>query len=92
MLKDKWLWYNGKMSQEEIAAKGWSYDPLNGLKILKGEMDYYYDSDKEIQDAQAKIEYLKEMVDTTKEIIDTIKWRHQSIKNMIEWRKFTSGA
>tara|TARA_B100001287_G_scaffold34121_1_gene24237 strand:+ start:894 stop:1340 length:447 start_codon:yes stop_codon:yes gene_type:complete len=92
LLKDKWLWYNGKMSQEEIAAKGWDYDPLNGLKILKGEMDYYYDSDKEIQEAQANIEYLKEMSDTTKEIIDTIKWRHQSIKNMIEWRKFTSGA
>ena len=58
LLRDKWLWYNGKMSQEEIAAKGWDYDPLNGLKILKGEMDYYYDSDKEIQEAQAKIEYV----------------------------------
>jgi|TARA_B100000683_G_scaffold18630_1_gene18314 hypothetical protein len=92
LLKDKWLWYNGKMTQDEIEAKGWDYDPLNGLKILKGEMDYYYDSDKEIQEAQAKIEYLKEMCETLKEIIDTIKWRHQSIKNMIEWRKFTSGV
>jgi hypothetical protein len=92
LLKDKWLWYNGKMSQEEIQTKGWDYDPLNGLKVLKGDMDYYYDSDKEIQDAQAQIEYLNTINDTLKEIIDTIKWRHQSIKNMIEWRKFTSGV
>ena len=37
------------------------------------------------------IEYLKEVCDTTKEIMENIKWRHQNIKNMIEWRKFTSG-
>lgn len=92
LLKDKWLWYNGKMSQDEMNAKGWGYDPLNGLKIMKGDMDYYYDSDTDIQKAQAGIEYLQTQLETLKEIMDTIKWRHQSIKNMIEWRKFTSGA
>ena len=91
LLKDKWLHYNGKMSKEEIDTKGWDYDPLGGLTVLKGDMDYYYDSDPLIQKAQTKIEYLKEVVDTLKEILDNIKWRHQTIKNMIEWRKFTSG-
>jgi len=91
LLKDKWMHYNGKMSKEEIDKKGWDYDPLNGLTVLKGDMDYYYDSDPIIQEAQAKIEYLKEVVDTTKEILENVKWRHQNIKNMIEWRKFTSG-
>lgn len=91
LLKDKWMHYNGKMSKEEIDKKGWDYDPLNGLTVLKGDMDYYYDSDPIIQEAQAKIEYLKEVCDTTKEIMENIKWRHQNIKNMIEWRKFTSG-
>jgi|TARA_E500000178_G_scaffold333431_1_gene368406 hypothetical protein len=91
LLKDKWMHYNGKLSKEQIDEKGWDYDPLNGLTVLKGDMDYYYDSDPVIQEAQARIEYLKEVVDTLKEIIDNIKWRHQTIKNMIEWRKFTSG-
>ena len=91
LLKDKWMHYNGKLSKEQIDEKGWDYDPLNGLTVLKGGMDYYYDSDPVIQEAQARIEYLKEVVDTLKEIIDNIKWRHQTIKNMIEWRKFTSG-
>ena len=68
LLKQKWEWYNGKMDPDTLKELGWDPDPFNGLKIMKGDMDYYYDSDKEIQDAQAKIEYLKEMVDTTKEI------------------------
>ncbi|MDC0061219.1 recombination mediator protein UvsY [bacterium] len=91
LLKDKWLHYNGKMSKEDIDDRGWDYDPLNGLKVLKGDMDYYYDSDPDIQKAQARIEYLKTTADTLKEILDNVKWRHQTIKNMIEWRKFTSG-
>ena len=33
----------------------------------------------------------EEIVNCLKEIMDNIKWRHQNIKNMIEWRKFTSG-
>jgi hypothetical protein len=92
LLKDKWLHYNGKMSKEELDERGWEYDPLNGLTVLKGDMDYYYDADPLIQQQQTKIEYLKEVVDTLKEIIDNVKWRHQTIKNMIEWRKFTSGV
>lgn len=91
LLKNKWLHYNGKLSKEEMDAKGWDYNPLGGLTVLKGDMDYYYDSDPLIQKAQVKIEYLKEVVDTLKEILDNVKWRHQTIKNMIEWRKFTSG-
>jgi len=91
LLKDKWLHYNGKMSREEIDAKGWDYDPLGGLTVLKGDMDYYYDSDPIIQEHQAKIQYIQELCDTLKEILDNIKWRHQTVKNMIEWRKFTSG-
>ena len=93
LLKDKWLHYNGKLSQTEIDAKGWEYDPFNGLnKPLKGEMDYYYNSDKDIQNAQAELEYYNVLVDTLKEILDTIKWRHQSIGNIIKWRSFEAGV
>jgi len=91
LLKDKWLHYNGKMSKEDMDSKGWDYNPLGGLTVLKGDMDYYYDSDPIIQEHQAKMHYLQELCDTLKEILDNVKWRHQTIKNMIEWRKFTSG-
>tara|TARA_R110000782_G_scaffold92760_4_gene176200 strand:- start:451 stop:840 length:390 start_codon:yes stop_codon:yes gene_type:complete len=92
LLKKKWLHYNGKLTKAEIDELGWSYDPLNGLKVLKGDMDYYYDADPDIQQQQAKIQYTQEMCDVLKEIMENIKWRHQNIKNMIEWVKFTSGG
>jgi len=92
LLKDKWLYYNGKMSQEELVSKGWEPDPFNGLKVLKGDMEHYYDSDPEIQRSEEKIMYLKTIIDTVSEIVDNLKWRHQTIKNIIEWRKFEAGA
>jgi hypothetical protein len=92
LLKDKWLWYNGKMTRAEQDAKGWGYDPLNGLKILKGDMDYFYNSDQHIQSAKAQLDYIKTLIETMTDIMDNIKWRHQNIKNAIEWRRFTSGA
>jgi hypothetical protein len=92
LLKNKWLWYNGKMPKEEIDRLGWEYDALNGLKILKGEMDYYYNADPHIQEAQAKIDYLKTLIETLEEIINNVRWRHSTIKNMIDWRRFESGG
>ena len=92
LLKNKWLWYNGKMQKDEIDRLGWEYDALNGLKILKGEMDYYYNSDPHIQEMQAKIDYLKTLIETLEEIINNIRWRHSTIKNMIDWRRFGSGG
>lgn len=91
LLKDKWLWYNGKMSQEEMEKKGWNPDPFNGLKILKGEMDHYYDTDPEIQESELRIQYYKNVIDTLTEIISNVNWRHQTIGNMIKWKQFESG-
>lgn len=92
LLKDKWLYYGGKMTADQIEDKGWEYDPFDGLKVLKTDMDKYYDSDPDIQKSEEKIEYWKVTVDTLKEILDSVKWRHQTIKNMIEWRKFQAGS
>lgn len=91
LLKDKWLYYQGKMPVETVIQKGWNPDPFDGLKILKGEMEYYYNSDPEIVASEAKIAYIKEVVDTLKEIMDNIKWRHSTIRNMIDWKKFEAG-
>ena len=92
ILRDKFLHYGGKLSQVELDEKKWDYDPLNGLTVLKGDMDKWYDADEVIQTHQKKMAYQQEVVDTLKEILDHVKWRHQTIKNIIEWRKFTSGV
>lgn len=92
LLKDKWLYYNGKMTKEDIEEKGWKFDPFNGLKVLKGEMNYYYDSDTDIQKSEERIQYFKIMIETLQDIVDTIRWRHQHIGNIIKWKMFEAGA
>jgi len=92
LLKDKWLYYNGKLAEEDLKDRGWAADPFNGLvKPLKGDMDYYYESDIDIQKSEEKIHYYKTTIDSLQDIIDNIKWRHQNIRNIIEWKKFESG-
>lgn len=91
--KDKWLYYNGKMSKEEMDQRGWAYDPFNGLaKPLKSEMDIYFDTDPDVAKAKMVIEYQQVMVETLKDILDNIRWRHTTIKNIIDWRRFTAGT
>lgn len=92
LLKDKWLYYNNKMSQDEIEAKGWEYDPFKGLKIMKGDMNYYYDSDIDIQKSEELLTYYKTVVDTLQEIVTSLNWRHQTIGNIIKWKQFEAGG
>jgi hypothetical protein len=93
MKKYKWLYFEGKMTKADIEERGWKYDPFDGMtKPLKSQMDNYYKSDPELTHIDSQIEYQKVIIDTLIDIMDNIKWRHQTIKNVIEWRKFTAGA
>ena len=55
-------------------------------------MDYYYDSDPEIQKSEEKIQYYKTILETLTEIVDSLKWRHQTIGNIIRWKQFEAGG
>ena len=61
-------------------------------KPLKGDMNYYYDADTDIQRSQALLEVEKILVETLEEIMSTIRWRHQNIGNIIKWRSFEAGV
>jgi len=39
---------------------------------MKGDMDYYYDSDPEIQKSEEKIQYYKTLVETLTEIVSNL--------------------
>jgi hypothetical protein len=80
------------MSQEDLLESGWDLDPLNGLRMLKGELEYYYDADPEIQKSEERLMYYKTLIETLTNIVDTLKWRHQTISNMIKWRQFEAGG
>ena len=90
--KDKWLWYTGKLSQDEIQEKNWDYDPFKGLTILKSDYDKFFGADRDIQKAIEKMEYCKVVVEYLQDIVSQLTWRHQTIKNIIEWRRFMAGS
>ena len=91
LLKNKWLWYNGKMSQEQIKELGWDDDPFDGLKVMKNDMQIWYNADTDLQAISGKVAYQKIVIDFLKECMQNITWRHQTIKNTIDWRKFMAG-
>ena len=91
--KDKWLYYTGIMTKQDMDSRGWAYDPFNGgIKPLKSELSFYYDSDEDIIKVKQKIEYQKTIGNLLEEIMNNLRWRHTHVKNIIDWKKFVSGT
>ena len=65
--------------------------PFN-LKILKADVQQYIESDEEWIKANQKVKYLETIVDFLDRTLRQITNRTFTIKNAIDWRKFTSGA
>ena len=86
MKKDKWEYYTGKADASVYAEK-----PFD-LKILRTDIDKYLDSDEDLQKQKQKVDYLSTTVDFLDRTIRQIANRGFTIKNAIDWRKFTSGA
>ena len=86
MKKDKWEYYTGKADASVYAQK-----PFD-LKILRTDIDKYLDSDEDLQKQKQKVDYLSTTVDFLDRTIRLISNRGFTIKNAIDWRKFTSGA
>ena len=84
--KNLWEFYTGKADASVYAQK-----PFN-LKILKQDVDQYIQSDEEYIRAKQKVDYLSTTVDFLDRTIKQINNRTFTIKNAIDWRKFTSGA
>ena len=84
--REKWEYYTGKADASVYAEK-----PFN-FKLLRQDVDKYLDSDLDIQRAKQKIDYLQTTTDFLDRTIRQISNRTFTIKNAIEWRKFTSGV
>ena len=84
--REKWEYYTGKSDPEVYKQK-----PFD-LKVLKNDVHIYINSDEDIQKIQAKIEYQSAIVSYLEQILRILNNRSFTIKNAIEWRRFTSGA
>tara|TARA_A100001011_G_scaffold180514_1_gene189376 strand:- start:1272 stop:1568 length:297 start_codon:yes stop_codon:yes gene_type:complete len=84
--RTKWEYYTGKADASVYAEK-----PFD-LKVLRTDVDKYIESDEELIKAKQKREYLTTVVDYLDKTIRQISNRGFTIKNAIDWRRFTSGA
>ena len=84
--KSKWEYYTGKADASVYAKK-----PFN-FKLLRQDVDQYIQSNEDYIKAKQKVDYLQATVDFLDRTIRQITNRTFTIKNAIDWRKFTSGA
>tara|TARA_Y100000004_G_scaffold145231_1_gene165658 strand:+ start:410 stop:838 length:429 start_codon:yes stop_codon:yes gene_type:complete len=84
--REKWEYYTGKADPSVYQSK-----PFN-LKILKQDVDKYIKSDPDVNKLEQKVTYIQETVDYLEKTIKLISNRGFTIKNAIDWRKFTSGV
>jgi hypothetical protein len=87
--KNKFRYYRGELSREELADLGWQ--PYQLIKPLKNEMDEFLQGDQDLITFSTRIEYLETMGYLLEGILGQIKARDWQLKNGIEWKKFLAG-
>jgi hypothetical protein len=87
--RDKWLYYSGKMSDDELKKKNW--EPFE-LSILKQDLDRFIDSDTEVINLSNKVFLQKEKVNYIEGVVKIIAGKMWNIRSAIEWIKFTQGV
>tara|TARA_B100000902_G_C26870352_1_gene697431 strand:- start:56 stop:490 length:435 start_codon:yes stop_codon:yes gene_type:complete len=87
--KNKWLYYTGKMSEEQLRFYGW--EPFD-LNILKTDVDRFIDADDDIIRLSAKITLQEEAVNYLESVVKVISNRQWNIRAALDWIKFTQGA
>jgi len=86
--KKKWLYFSGKMSQQELDDNGWEQFDLH---ILKNDIDKMIEADDQVIKQKLKVEYQREKVNYLENVVKIINNRQWNIRSIIDWLKFTNG-
>ena len=81
-------YYSGRMSQEELDRLEWQ--PFL-VKILKGEVNSYVESDDDIIKLKETIALMEEKINYIDSVIRMINNRGFQIKSAIDWIKYKDG-
>jgi len=87
--KIRWEYYSGKMSEDELKIHNL---PPFQHRILKGDIDKYLESYKDLSRISMKMAIEEEKISYLESIIKGISARHWQIRNAIEYLKFTHGV
>lgn len=86
--KNKWLYYTGKISEEQQKELGW--EPFD-LNILRTDVDRILYADSELIELQNKVNEINRIISYVEDIVKIISNRQWSIRSAIDWMKFTNG-
>ena len=89
MQQTKRSWVTGELTSEELKVFGWQ---PHLKKILKGDIDEYLKSDKDVIEFTLRLAMQKEKIEVLDSIIKTITNRSFQISNAINWERFKIGS
>jgi hypothetical protein len=88
LLRDKWLYYSGKMSEEQLKDKGWEQFDLN---LLKTDLDRFIHADNDVIQLESKCLMQREKVNYLEQVVKLISNKIWNIRAALDWIRFTQG-
>lgn len=86
LMKEKWLYYTGKASDETYVKDGAFH-----LKLMKQEVPMFVEADEQIQEIDVKIHVVKQEVEFIQKTIEEINRRSFHITNALKALAFLNG-
>jgi hypothetical protein len=86
LVKDKWLYYNGKASDEVYKEKG----PFQ-MKVLKGDLNMFIEADTDFHKLEAQMFRVKNELDFIQKTIEELNRRSFHISNSLKALSFMNG-
>lgn len=86
LMKEKWLYYTGKASDETYVKDGSFH-----LKLMKQEVPMFVEADEQIQEIDVKIHVVKQEVEFIQKTIEEINRRSFHITNALKALAFLNG-
>jgi hypothetical protein len=85
--KIKYEYYSGKMSEEELAKRGWEAFRF----VLKGDMEVYMSSDPDLQEIKAKIYMHEEATNFCGFVLKELGNRTFELRAYMDWETKVGG-
>lgn len=91
MKKEKYVYYTGKMSKEELDARGWDqFDTL--LSKSKVDINLFFDADEDLKRLLGQKIMHDEIVEVCQSIMKELNSRTFQLRDFIQWERFIQGS
>jgi hypothetical protein len=83
----KWMYYNGKMDEDELRKHGWEPFPFT----LKSDLAVYMEGDEDMSKMMRKKAYHEEASNFCLNVMKELNSRTYQLRAYIDWERFVAG-